>query len=81
MRHAGRERNSEEVRQRTLTQWTRWDPLAQFSERSEMIFQEAVHRDMDELAEQFGGLSLTPTPSTFLIIGADGNINEVEEVD
>ena len=41
MRHAGRERNSEEVRQRALAQWAAFDPLAQFSERSERIFQEA----------------------------------------
>ncbi len=38
MRHAGRERNSEEVRERALTQWARWDPLAQFDDRSVRIF-------------------------------------------
>ena len=57
MRHAGRSRN-EEARERALNQWAQWDPLAQFSERSERIFQEAMNREMDELAEQIGGLNL-----------------------
>ena len=81
MTHAGHARNSEEVRQRALAEWAEWDPLAQFHERSERIFQEAMNCEMDELAEQIGDLSLTPTPNTFLNIGADGNIHEVEEVD
>ena len=81
MRHAGRARNSEEARERALTQWAQWDPLAQFSERSERIFQEAMNREMDELAEQIGGLNLRPRPDIFLEIDRDGNMHDVEYVD
>ena len=81
MRHAGRERNSEEVRQRALTDWARWDPLAQFSERSERIFQEAMNREMNDLADQIGRLNLTPNPNILLEIDRAGNMYDVELVD
>ena len=81
MRHAGRERNSEEVRERALGQIARWDPLAQFSERSERIFQEAMNREIDELAERIGGLSIQGAePNPFLQIDPEGNLHNIEEV-
>ena len=89
MRKAGAPRISEEVRQRALRQWSEWDPLAQFSERSERIFQEAMYREMDELAAQIGRLSIQGRPRETLFIDRDGNMRiagydpkpEVEEVD
>ena len=45
--------------ERYLTRWADWDPLAQFSERSELIFQEAMNREMNDLAEQMGRLRIS----------------------
>ena len=80
MRHAGRERNIEEVRERALGEIARWDPLAQFSERSERIFQEAMNREIDELAERIGGLSIQGYANPILYIDQQGNLQELEEV-
>ena len=44
-------------------------------------FQEAMDREMNELADQIGGLSLTPNPDAFLHIDADGNMHDVEDAD
>ena len=80
MRHAGRGTNSEEVRHRALAQWAAWDPLAQFSERSERVFQEAMNREMYELAEQIGGLSISGQPDITLHIDREGKLFDAEEV-
>ena len=81
MRHAGRERNIEEVRERALGAMARWDPLAQFSERSERIFQEAMNREIDALTERIGGLSIQGAePNPFLQIDPEGNLRHIEEV-
>ena len=44
-------------------------------------FQEAMNREIDELAEQLGGLNLRPRPDIYLEIDRDGNMHDVEYVD
>ena len=63
MRLVGAPRVNEQLRQRFFDRNNDLDAFAEFSERRELIFREAMERDVNELAEQLGRMRIfDPAP-------------------
>ena len=64
MRHVGSPNTNEQLRQRFFDRDTDLDAFAEFSRRRERLFREAMEREVNELAEQFGRMRISdPAPT------------------